>query len=317
MDPATFVPGWAYDPAEIDKTREWFRSQGRSPFLADGRPDLKNYHQQFQRTAICESELKLFGQWLPSWSQQRGTCVSQGNGRAAQFAIFAALVGGRMAGGPRQVCPEWIYAGSRVNIGGGQLGGGDGSIGSWAAQYLHKYGIHPRGVYGSYDLSQPNEMVGVRLGNPGGGVPREVLDDPRHRTGIECWECQSLEECWDSIAAECPIAICCNDLYSGQRDSNGCCRMSGNGGHCTALVDFVVDRQNRIITVHQQSWGNGAYSGPDEIPCADGSVYKLGPGRCGIYADDLRRSIRGGGAELWGLSAADPWAEDVDPGKVM
>jgi hypothetical protein len=314
---ATFVPGWTYQPQAIEAVRSEFAAEGLPVSFADGRPDLKDYHKQFVKSSICESELKLFGKFLDSWTQARGTCVSQGTGRACQFANFAAIVKGVVAGDPLQIAAEPIYGGSRVNIGGGQLGGGDGSIGAWAARYVHKYGVHCKGVYGRFDLSNANEMVGVNWGMPRQGVPAEVLNDPKVRKGIRAYECETIEQVWDALCADSACALCCNTLFSGRRDSNGCLRPSGSGGHCTGLVDYVVAKNGEPITIYQQSWGNGAISGSDEIECKDGSIYKLGPGRCGIYLSDMKRCIRDGGSELWCFSASSPWVDGVKPGEYL
>jgi len=314
-----FVPGWSYQPKEIEAVREEFRSEGRSPFLADGRPELKDYHKRVKKTRICAAELILFGgQFLPSWLQHRGTCVGQGTARTCQSSNNAALAYGKIAGTPQQMCPEVIYAGSRVQIGNGRLGRGDGSIGGWAARFVHKYGLVPRGVYGPYDLRQPQEMLGVDWGNPGRGVPDVILNDPRVRGGVSAFEAQSIEDAWDGMAADdAATALCCDTLFSGRRDSNGCLRPSGSGGHCTELVDFVEDMQGQIITIYQQSWGDDAITGTDVIKCSDGSEYKLGPGRCGVYPDDMHKIVRSdSGCEMWVLTACDPWTDGVNPGEM-
>ena len=51
----------------------------------------------------------------------------------------------------RDLAPEVIYGGSRVEIGGGRIRG-DGSIGAWAARWVRDYGVVPRGLHGSHDL---------------------------------------------------------------------------------------------------------------------------------------------------------------------
>src|SRR5437763_1529398 len=56
----------------------------------------------------------------------------------------------------RDLAQEVIYGGSRVEVGGGRLRG-DGSVGAWAAKFVHDYGVVPRGVHGRYDLSRYDE----------------------------------------------------------------------------------------------------------------------------------------------------------------
>ena len=89
-----------------------------------------------------EIEQKILGKLLPTWNQgQVGSCVSHGTGRAFQDTLLAQIAMGKAEQWPgSEVCREGIYGGSRVEIGGGRLGGGDGSVGAWAADWLTKWG---------------------------------------------------------------------------------------------------------------------------------------------------------------------------------
>lgn len=312
--PFSFVPGWKYEPKEIAATAQRFADAGVVTSFGADKPDLKGLHKSIKVTRNAHAEIKVFGKWTGSWHQNRGTCVAQGTTRAAWTSYLVALARGAIAGDPLSMSVEFTYAGSRVNIGRGQLGRGDGSFGGWAAEFLWKYGIFPRGVYGQWDLSKANEMVGVNLAVPGQGVPESVLKDPRCRKGIRCWSMNDLFDWRDLHASGRSGAICLNTLFAGQRDKNGCCRPSGQGGHCTEIKDYVVLPNGETVYIQQQSWGEGAITGPNKVPCIDGSEYELGPGCCAIYESDLQRAMRGG-HESWGFDACDPWTEGIKPGE--
>lgn len=307
-----FTPGWTYDPAAIEAGRDEFRSLGIQSFLADGRPDLKDYHKQFTRTRNADAELELFGKFLPHDRQQYGTCVARGTYRALQTAYYRALVSGKIAGSPVQLCYEQIYGGSRVQIGQGRLRGA-GSYGVWAAMFTHKYGVFPRGVYGSLDLSASREDVAVDWGDR--GVPPSVLSDTRSRKGVSCYEATTLEQMCDALAAECVAACCAGVIWGTQRDQNGCCRIGGEGGHCTEFVDFVVDYKSRLISIQQQSW-TVEITGPDRIKLLDGSEYQLGPGRFGVYPEEFRSAFEQQGSEIWCFGACEPWTDGINPGEM-
>lgn len=84
---------------------------------------------------------KPVGQDWPNIPQEIGDCVSWGYCNAANITIG---VGVRKAGqlrGPPRLYPPWVYGVSRVDIGRGQLGNSDGSVGAWAAKGAEEKGL--------------------------------------------------------------------------------------------------------------------------------------------------------------------------------
>jgi len=98
-------------------------------------------------------------------AQRRGTCVGRG-AHTALNASYLHSLGNKLAfGKPVEIAWEPAYVGSRIIVGKGQLGSGDGSCGPWIAEFLAGIngvgGFAKRGVYGSADLSQTNEHWAV------------------------------------------------------------------------------------------------------------------------------------------------------------
>ena len=159
-------------------------------------------------------------------------CVSHGFGlgvdvlRCVQIAIKGAME--KWLG---EVATEIIYGGSRVEIGGGQLGNSDGSSGGWAAQWLMKYGVLLRQAYGSYDFTTYSGTVAKKFGRA--GVPDELEPRAREFPVRTCSLITTYEEARDAIANGYPVAVCSNvGFQSMRRDKDGFIKPSGSWPHC-------------------------------------------------------------------------------------
>ncbi len=82
-----------------------------------------------------------------------GSCVSFGTNNAITRTMVCQIVMNQANEEFKDIAEEATYGGSRVEIGGGKLGRGDGSVGAWAAQFVQKYGVISREKHGNYDLS--------------------------------------------------------------------------------------------------------------------------------------------------------------------
>lgn len=295
------------DPAETDAVCVALAGQGKEPLFADAMPSFKGYGDG-KSFLHQESETILFGKTGPSWMQNRGTCVSQGTGRGAQDALYSALAFGENVGKPVQLCFETIYAGSRIQIGKGKLGNGDGSIGAWACQFLHDFGLLARGVYGPIDLSSPQEMLAVRWGSPGMGVPSVLLADSASYKSPACMKCVTVEDVRDALAARCGVARCAQKATHGQRDQDGTLRPVASGGHCQELAGVFVDIHGDLLFVEQQSWGASGPVGGGPFKLQDGREIMPREGSCAIYPEDVQGYLKEG--EIWAFrSPITPWSD--------
>lgn len=301
------------DPRETEAFCLRLAQVNEEPLFADARSDLRDFGVG-RNVFLWDAEQALWGHTLPADSQARGTCVSRGTYRAAQLSLYWSIAFGGLVGKLVTLAYEPIYGGSRVNVGGGRLSG-DGSYGAWAAQYVHDYGLLPRGKFGTIDLTKSNEPLACTWGTRGHGVPQSILRESADYRAAACWCCRTVEDIRDAIAAGYGVAFCSNTLWQvpdGQttrRDGDGMCRPVDSGGHCEAIVGTYRDHKGRECFVRQQSWGNYP-RGTDRIKVYDGREIPLPEGAYGSFVADNDRALRGGG-EAWAISA--PFSAWRDP----
>jgi len=87
---------------------------------------------------VWELAKKVLGQEYVAGRQEIGDCVSWGMKQAGEIRSIIEIAAGQEERFRKWFAP-WIYATSRNQIGGGLSG--DGSLGSWAAAAVAKYGI--------------------------------------------------------------------------------------------------------------------------------------------------------------------------------
>jgi len=252
---------------------------------------------------LQDAESELFGRTLPAENQKRGTCVSRGTMRAVRDSYYWSIVERDEIARPVDLCFETIYGGSRVQIGKGRLGSGDGSVGAWGAQYVHDFGLLPRGVYGGIDLSQPREDLAVEWGLPNEGVPPVLIAPGREHLVGACHFCPTVEAIADAIAAGYGVAYCSNVIW-GDRDQYGMARPVTSGGHCEEVCGVFTGQRGDLCFVRQQSWGSRP-NGPDVLTYAGGTK-RLRQGSYGCFAEDMARGLRSGG-EAWAFGHVTGW----------
>jgi hypothetical protein len=202
------------------------------------------------------------GGLIPPRNQgQVGSCVSFGTARAVEYSMCAEIA----VGEPESfmdLCTEVIYAGSRVEIGGGRLRG-DGSVGAWAADWCRKYGILGRLEYktekATYDLRQYSEARCKSWGST--GVPNDLeplakVHPIRQTTQVKTWE-----EAKRMLASGYGIAVCSGQGFSMKRDANGVAKASGSWAHCMCLCGYHTEGGKEFGRI-DNSWGASAHTGP-------------------------------------------------------
>lgn len=222
---------------------------------------------------------------------QEGTdCTSFGAAGALGHASAADIVlKGDFDEWPGIFSTEVIYGGSRILVGNGQLGYGGGSYGSWTADFCQRYAIVPRGKYGRYDLTEYSWSTAQSWGNPGGGVPKEILDANKGKRIKTVSQVRTFEEVADCIANGIAVTIASNCGFNSTRDKNGACRPEGTWPHQMHICAAIYTNELQMACI-ANSWPP-YLSGPRFLDCPDGAFW--------CYATDLERYI---------LSANDSWA---------
>jgi hypothetical protein len=259
--------GWIHDPLAVSQVAELQPEPrfGDTPAGMDNTP-LPDH------VFLWDAARKVLGHLLPPRSQGSiGTCVSFGTARAVELTMLCEIAAGEHEHF-REVCTEPIYGGSRVEIGKGRLGRGDGSIGAWAAEFVKSYGIMERAVHGSYDLSEYSVELSRKWGNA--GIPADIEDLSRLHPIRAITEINSWEEAKRALASGYGISVCSNQGFSMDRDRDGFARPRGRWAHCMALTGYQTGRREggRL----DNSWGPSVHTGP--VGAGD-------PGPEGFWAD--------------------------------
>jgi hypothetical protein len=279
--------GWVPNPAES----EAFIASLPRPVFAQAAPSLVGTGEG-ANVFLWECERKVIGRVLPAWSQVIGSCVSMGWGRFAQDMILANIA---IRNAPEEwraeVATEPIYAGSRVEIGRGELGNQDGSLGAWAAKWVKEYGILFRMQYGSIDLRVLNENLAKSWGARGKGVPDELEPIARQRPIVEVTLVQNYQSVRDAGANGYDTPICSMQGFTTVRDSNGFCKPTGTWAHCMVGRGCCVVKGNRPAIPIQQSWGESP-TGPNRVTLESGAEIELPMGVFLVDAEVIDKMVR-------------------------
>lgn len=207
---------------------------------------------------------------FPINGQKLGDCVSQGMAGAAQvlMAVDIALRGERERW-MGLVATEPIYGGSRVEVGKGRLGEGEGSVGAWAAKWVTDWGVIVRGKYGSIDLTKYDPALAAAWGRPKKGCPDELEPIAREHPIETASQVNNYEQARDLIANGYPVTVASDVGFDddGRRDADGFLTPRGTWYHQMYFVDADdVFRRPGLLCV--QSWRR-----------SDGSIWGSGPKR--------------------------------------
>jgi len=265
-DDSLYTPGWVQDPEAVAVV---VGAQPQPYFSMTGAADRETIPPA---VFLWQAREKLTGQPWPSRNQGKvGSCVSFGTAAAIEATMAAEV----LAGEPesiRDLCQEVIYAGSRVEVGGGKLGGSDGSIGAWAAEFVRRWGVLDRSVYGKYDLSQYDEARCRNWGKT--GVPDDLEPEARKYPVKSITMVKTWREAKEALASGYGISVSSTVGFAMKRDSEGFASPSGRWAHCMALLGYQEEKREGGWICN--SWGPDAHTGP------------LGSGNpppCGFWAD--------------------------------
>ncbi len=275
--------GWVPNPAAVQAVCDGLPT----PHFADTEA-FKAPYVGPDDVFLWDASRKVLGDLIPPRDQGPiGACVGFGTATAVEHLSCVQIAGGSREEF-RELTPELIYAGSRVEIGGGRIRG-DGSIGAWAARFVQQYGVVPRGVFGRFDLQKYDAARCRMLGDS--GVPNELEPVAKQHPVKSITNVRSWPECRAAIRNGYPMIVCSSQGFRMMRDADGFGVPQGTWYHCMAIVGVCGGRRPGGFVVN--SWGANAHSGP------------LGPGNptaAGFWIDAaiLERMLSQG--DSWAMS---------------
>jgi hypothetical protein len=251
------INGWTPDPKHASdfamRNPTAFYSGVQGGVLMDAKPRNVFLPQYLMRA--CR---ELYGkQWrYKTQYQKRGTCVGQSHKSGADMTMAVSrYIAGTKFVSRAAVAP--IYAGSRVEIG-NNPGRGDGSNGSWAAEWLTKFGVVTMAEMKlAEDALDDDEQLGVGWTARREGVPAEyeamAKVKPIKNMALVTTAAEVRAALWNLNF----VNICTSLIPGGQRDSEGMSRMRRQGGHSTGIVGCRQVGSNWVYA-YLQSWGEWA-----------------------------------------------------------
>ncbi len=225
-------------------------------FLVAGAAGKKQFLYRFVRKAI--------GSDTKNYPQQIGDCVSFGAKNAVEYLICTEKAVNGIREDFHPIFPPYIYGTSRVQVGGGRLGNEDGSLGSWAAQSVMKYGILAADDSGVPAYSGQVAKTWGRSPGPA----QNFLDIASKRPVKSAAQIKSWEELVAAIVNGYPCTVASNQGFAMEADSSGFHQAKGQWGHqlCARANTIIKSNTNKEI----QFINIG-----DDIYGADGKLHKV------------------------------------------
>lgn len=203
--------------------------------------------------------------------QRIGDCVSFGTAGALEASYACDIAFRNESEQWADVATEWIYGTSRVLVGKGRLGNGDGSVGAWAARAVLHHGNLFRQRYGEHDLSTYSGQRAKSWGHRGLPLKLEETADQYPVPSMPP-ACRNYSELRDAIANGYGVSVCSNYGFRDTRDAEGFSRKSGSWAHCMHFHG-VDDTPKRPGALCQNSWPPTWISGPKRHDQPDGSFW--------------------------------------------
>lgn len=279
--------GWRPNPRETEKVL----NRCVHPLVSCAAPHLKDTGKG-KTTLLYDYVKQVIGHWITN-NQTIGDCVSHGHAQAIRTLACTEIAWkGESEKWLADIATEPIYAGSRVEIGGGQLGDGDGSLGAWASEWVTRNGTHNRIAYGGIDLSNYSGSRAKEWGRARNGCPDELEPVGKDHLVKTASLVQSWEGVRDLLASGYPVTVASNQGFNSTRDSQGFCSPSGTWMH-EMMFSGADDDSSRPGALCQNSWGENWVSGPTRLGQPPGSFW--------VDAEVVDRMVRQD--DSWGLSS--------------
>lgn len=301
--------GWRPDPKGVEAVIN--DPENKHPvFSSSGRNVIDNYEKV--DTFLYEPLIWAKPDYRRG-AQGIGDCVSWGLELACTLLIAKAAYKSRTKSRFVEASTEDKYGGARVEARGIKLGGySDGANGSYAANFVRKWGVLQRVDYSpqtgnpEHDLRVYSSKKAKEWGNFGCGGKNDggELDEVARKMPVKTIsQVHSFEDVAAAVAgSKCPVTIASQYGTDMKRDSNGFCRWNGSWSHQMCVIGVRFDKPGALCA---QSWGPNVASGghyPSSMPPnIQGFTWW-------IPAADIDRICREG--DSWAIGDVDGWKID-------
>lgn len=275
----------------------------RQPGIAKAAFDMLNAKGVFSRFTLdprASAGKKMFLHWVMCkvfgcktavpdyYPQEIGDCVSFGAKHGTEITSGIEIFQNGEREKWRPVHPSYYYGTGRIYVGGGQLGNDDGSLGSWMAEAVMKYGT----------------LFADEPGVPKYSGALAKSWGYRAANGIDKWKptaqnfpikAAALIRSWDELVAAinngyaCPTA---SDVgYNMEPSSDGFHRQTTNWGHqmCFIGVDDSYKNGEEPYALMLNNWGD-CHGNLKDFETGD----PIPPGILRIRRKDAEKHIRAG-----------------------
>lgn len=235
----------------------------------------------------------------PSWTRDAqgiGDCVSWGAELGCTCILWNLAAKGEIDF-PGRVNTEGIYGGCRVEALGESSGGwSDGAAGSWAAEWLVKYGVTLRVDYSKetgnpeHDMRKYSADKAKQWGyyGNGGQDDKEAFDKiARQHPAADATLVRNFKEAVAVISAGCTVTVASGIGYEGDRDQDGIVRIRGGWPHQMVFLGCGWLDDGTGYLYQFNSWGPDSWGGP--YPgITDRAVMGCS---CRVHQDDADRQL--------------------------
>lgn len=265
---------------------------------------------------LCELYEQITGNAWDSLNQNpRGFCVGFGNAKMATLSL-AMMAYAQLIDWPgADVAVEPVYGGMRYEIGALKHGsnlarGGDGGVGSWAAEWLLSYGVLLKVKLEGIDLSEYSLERCAEWGQR--GVPDIIEDDAKLHPLTSMMRTDTGEQSWRLIGQLYPLVHCSNQGFAMSRDSNGISRPQGSWAHCAGWSGRFTLKNGRRVLRYDNSWdgrkdGRGYLGNPVVIEGQNGPI-KLNGNQFLVELDIVERMCVSG-RETYAMSGVQGYTK--------
>lgn len=202
--------------------------------------------------------------WPWHGPQEIGDCVSLGKKAGIEVDEAVQIVKDQKAIQWRPVCSMWIYGGSRVTIGQGKIRG-DGSVPSWADEFLSKYGILWADEPGVPPYSgKVSKEWGAK------GPPKQFFDVAKDFKVDTFAACNSAMDVCRAINNGYPVPFASSEFGTDSIkliEGRNVARDTGSWAHQQCIVGYDGTLKNGMKLFRVlNSWGPNAHQPLSQIP---------------------------------------------------